>query len=224
MQPDYQSQSMHTVADYPASHTRKISRRFSWTEWNARTDAHDVPIPLMQRLDILVLKPGYRNETHPELCNLASYRPRVSRERVHGGEAVGDHRGNQRGEVRRGVDEDSVDERPSWRGREKREQDGREEEERGVHADVVGFVLAEDLVRDLCTRVNTFVVGCGPREKGIRGERTKPSATAIPRACEGEVLLLLPPVIVGPILRDEKRGRTYWARRVGCFRRLLRSC
>ena len=36
------------------------------------TDAHNISIPIMQRLDILVLVPAHTNEPEPELGEFAS--------------------------------------------------------------------------------------------------------------------------------------------------------
>ena len=88
----------------------------------AHTNAYDVPIPLMQRLDVLVLKPRDADERHPELRDFASDRSRVSRERMHRRKAIDDDRGDERREIHRGVDEEGVEERPLWRGGEEGEQ------------------------------------------------------------------------------------------------------
>ena len=163
---------------------------------NGHTNAYDVPIPLMQRLDVLVLESRYTHEPHPELRDLASDRPRVSRKRVNGRETVDHDRRDKRGEIRCGVDKEGTKERPLRRGRKEGEQGGREEEERGVDGDVVSLVFAEDLVRELRSRVSR------KSEKSVgREERTKPSAMAVPTACAGEPLLL-PPLLFTPIARQ----------------------
>ena len=59
-----------------------------------------------------------------------------------------------------------------WRGGEYGEQDGREEEESGMHGYVVGFVPAEDLMNNLRTRshvrVRSFLASIGNAVR-IRG-------------------------------------------------------
>ena len=74
-------------------------RRKEWLDGRKLTDAHNVAVPIMQRLNVPVLVPAHAHESEPELGELAAKRARVACERVERREAVDTDRENERGEV-----------------------------------------------------------------------------------------------------------------------------